>query len=116
MPRPGNGDFTVQQSREQPTGPAMFAAIEGATGAGKTTLATRLAERLGAAGALDPFDQNPFLPGYPLTAHEPRDRVALPVGMGFLALRAGALRCLARPQIPDSYVHAALALMNDRAV
>ena len=115
MPRPGNGDFTVQQSREQPTGPAMFAAIEGATGAGKTTLATRLAERLGAAVALDPFDQNPFLPGYHQTAHERRDRVALPMEMGFLALRVGALRGIARHLSQASSVVADWALIKSRA-
>jgi deoxyguanosine kinase len=52
------------QFREQSARPAIFIAIEGATGVGKTTLATRLADRLGAAAALDPFDLNPFLAGY----------------------------------------------------
>ena len=81
---------------EQSACPAIFIAIEGATGVGKTTLATRLADRLGAAAALDPFDLNPFLAGYWQAAPRQRDQVALPIEMSFLALRVGALRGIAR--------------------
>jgi deoxyguanosine kinase len=38
-----------------------YLAIEGATGAGKTTLAKRLAPALNAVLFLDPFERNPFL-------------------------------------------------------
>lgn len=86
----------MQQFREQPTDKAMFIAIEGATGAGKTTLATRLSEQFGASVALDPFDQNSFLPGYYRASPGQRAPAALPMEMTFLALRVGALRGIAR--------------------
>src|SRR5665213_2002422 len=38
-----------------------YIAIEGAIGAGKTTLAEQLAERLGAKLVLEQFEENPFL-------------------------------------------------------
>jgi deoxyadenosine/deoxycytidine kinase len=74
-------------------GVAAFVAIEGPTGAGKTTLATRLAAVLDAVPMLDPFEQNPFLPrllagGAP--AEEPE--LALRVELTFLSLRIAQLR------------------------
>jgi len=39
-------------------------AIEGVIGAGKTTLAQKLSERLGARLVLEQFEQNPFLPKF----------------------------------------------------
>jgi deoxyadenosine/deoxycytidine kinase len=104
----------VHQFREQPTGPAIFIAIEGATGAGKTTLATRLSEQLGASVALDPFDQNPFLPGYYQAAPGQRASVALPMEMSFLAFWVGALRGIARKLSQGCLLVADWALIKSR--
>ncbi len=41
-----------------------YIAIEGAIGAGKTTLAEQLAERLRAKLVLEQFEENPFLPAF----------------------------------------------------
>jgi len=41
-----------------------YIAIEGAIGAGKTTLAEQLAERLGAKLVLEQFEENPFLTSF----------------------------------------------------
>lgn len=104
----------MQQFHEQPTGLAMFTAIEGATGVGKTTLATRLSEQLGVSVALDPFDQNPFLSGYYRTAPGQRASAALPMEMSFLALRVGALRGIAGSLSQGCPIVADWALIKSR--
>ena len=48
-------------TRSSLSSPYGYIAIEGNIGAGKTTLATRLAERLGAELLLERFEENPFL-------------------------------------------------------
>ena len=71
-----------------------FLAVEGPTGVGKTTLATRLAAELGAAAVYDPFDANPFLSL--LLASDQRDpALALRVELTFFALRVAQLREIA---------------------
>jgi deoxyadenosine/deoxycytidine kinase len=69
----------------------VFVAIEGPTGAGKTTLATRLAPALGAAAVLDPFDLNPFLPQM-LACGRPGGGLALRAELTFAGLRIAQLR------------------------
>jgi deoxyguanosine kinase len=71
-----------------------FIAIEGPTGVGKTTLATRLAMRLDATAVLDPFEDNPFLPQLLTSAH-PSAETALRVELTFVALRVAQLRQVA---------------------
>jgi deoxyguanosine kinase len=68
-----------------------YVAIEGPTGAGKTTLAERLALALGAIAVLDPFEANPFLTGL-LTSEQPAAPLALRAELTFLALRVAQLR------------------------
>lgn len=71
----------------------VFIAIEGPTGVGKTTLAGRLAVALGASVALDPFEDNPFLPRLRSTRRPDPDRaLALQVELTFLGLRIAQLR------------------------
>jgi len=70
---------------------AVFIAVEGPTGVGKTTLTGRLATELGATAVFDPFDANPFLPQLLTTAR--RDEVlGLRVELTFFALRIAQLR------------------------
>ncbi|HEY6951415.1 MAG TPA: deoxynucleoside kinase [Bacteroidota bacterium] len=48
----------------RPPGDTRHIAVEGVIGAGKTTLAQMLSQRLGARLVLEQFEQNPFLPKF----------------------------------------------------
>lgn len=65
-----------------------FIAIEGNIGAGKTTLATRIAEKHNAKLILEQFEDNSFLPKF---YKEPR-QYAFPLEMSFLASRFQQLK------------------------
>ena len=60
-----------------------FIAVEGVIGAGKTSLATLLAERRQARLVLEQFEDNPFLPKF----YEDRERYAFQTQLAFLASR-----------------------------
>lgn len=60
-----------------------FIAIEGVIGAGKTSLASMLAERRKARLVLEQFEDNPFLPKF----YEDRERYAFQTQLAFLASR-----------------------------
>jgi 2-amino-4-hydroxy-6-hydroxymethyldihydropteridine diphosphokinase len=60
-----------------------YIAIEGNIGAGKTTLATKIAEDFNAKLVLERFADNPFLPKF----YEDQSRFAFPLEMSFLADR-----------------------------
>lgn len=60
-----------------------FIAIEGNIGAGKTTLARKIAEEFNAKLVLERFADNPFLPKF----YEDQGRYAFPLEMSFLADR-----------------------------
>lgn len=70
-------------------------AIEGPIGAGKTSLARRLGERLGAELLLEQPDDNPFLGRF----YEDMPRYALPTQLFFLFQRARQLAPLAQPDM-----------------
>ncbi len=60
-----------------------YIAIEGNIGAGKTTLATKIAEDFNAKTVLERFAENPFLPKF----YKDQARFAFPLEMSFLADR-----------------------------
>ena len=70
-------------------------AVEGPIGAGKTSLARRLAERLGAELLLEQPGENPFLARF----YEDMARYALPTQLFFLFQRARQLATLAQPDM-----------------
>jgi deoxyadenosine/deoxycytidine kinase len=65
-----------------------YIAIEGNIGAGKTTLATRMAEDFNARLILERFEDNSFLPKF----YENPDMYAFPLEMSFLADRYQQLK------------------------
>lgn len=65
-----------------------YIAVEGPIGAGKTSLARRLAEHLGARLVLEAAESNPFLPHF----YEDRARHALPTQLFFLFQRVEQMR------------------------
>jgi deoxyadenosine/deoxycytidine kinase len=60
-----------------------FIAIEGTIGAGKTSLATMIAEDHNGKLILEQFDDNPFLPKF----YKEHDKYAFPLELSFLAER-----------------------------
>jgi deoxyguanosine kinase len=70
-------------------------AVEGPIGAGKTSLARRLAERLGAELLLELPGENPFLSRF----YQDMARYALPTQLFFLFQRARQLESLAQPDM-----------------
>ena len=70
-------------------------AVEGPIGVGKTSLARRLAERLGAELLLEQPGENPFLARF----YKDMARYALPTQLFFLFQRARQLGALAQPDM-----------------
>lgn len=68
--------------------PYSYIAVEGLIGAGKTTLARRLAQSWNAALVLEEFEDNPFLPRF----YEEPQRYAFSVELSFLAQRYHQLK------------------------
>jgi deoxyguanosine kinase len=66
----------------------QYIAVEGLIGAGKTTLARRLAAEWGARLVLEEFDDNPFLPRF----YEEPQRYGFSVELSFLAQRYHQLK------------------------
>jgi deoxyguanosine kinase len=65
-----------------------FIAIEGNIGAGKTTLATKIAEQCNGKLILEQFEDNPFLAKF----YENQDRYAFPLELSFLSERYQQLK------------------------
>jgi deoxyadenosine/deoxycytidine kinase len=71
-----------------------FIAIEGNIGAGKTSLASRIAEEYNAKLILEQFEENSFLPKF----YKEPDKYAFPLEMSFLASRFQQLKDQLGPQ------------------
>lgn len=82
-----------------------FIVVEGNIGAGKTTLATKMAGDTNARLILEQFADNPFLPKF----YENREKYAFPLEMSFLAERYQQLKTelgrqdLFQPKIISDY-------------
>lgn len=72
-----------------------YIVIEGPIGAGKTTLARVMGERVGSSVLLEDPDANPFLPGF----YQDRARYALPAQLYFLFYRAKQVQALSQPDL-----------------
>jgi deoxyguanosine kinase len=72
-----------------------FIAVEGPIGAGKTTLARSIAERMNSALVLEQFDENPFLPDF----YQDRKRLAFQTQIFFLLSRYRQQRELLQPDL-----------------
>ncbi|WP_149274770.1 2-amino-4-hydroxy-6-hydroxymethyldihydropteridine diphosphokinase [Pareuzebyella sediminis] len=75
--------FRLYKNKEDLFTQTNFIAIEGNIGAGKTTLAHKMAEHYNAKLVLERFADNPFLPKF----YEDQSRYAFPLEMSFLADR-----------------------------
>ncbi len=83
--------------------------VEGPIGCGKTSLASRLAQRLGATTILEDPQANPFLPLF----YRDMRRYALPVQLFFLFQRVQQLEGLLQPDLFGKPVVADFALAKD---
>jgi len=90
--------------------PALrYIAVEGPIGVGKTSLARRLAERLGADTLLEQPEENPFLARF----YQDMARYALPTQLFFLFQRARQLEPLAQSDLFAQSVVADFLLDKD---
>ncbi|MFJ7566995.1 deoxynucleoside kinase [Herminiimonas sp. NPDC097707] len=86
-----------------------YVVVEGAIGAGKTTLAGKLAAQLGAQTLLERPEENPFLEKF----YRDAGRYALPTQMFFLFQRLNQLRDLAQPDLFDARIVSDFLLDKD---
>ncbi|MBM3357697.1 MAG: deoxynucleoside kinase [Betaproteobacteria bacterium] len=86
-----------------------YIVVEGPIGAGKTSLARVMGERLGSAVVLEDPDANPFLPGF----YQERARFALPAQLYFLFHRAKQMRALSQPDLFSGRVVADFMIDKD---
>ena len=89
---------------------ARYIVVEGPIGVGKTSLAQRLSERLGAGLLLERPEQNPFLARF----YQDMPRYALPTQLFFLFQRIGQLRELAQLDLFKRATVADFLLDKDR--
>ncbi len=81
--QPIKTSLKLHKTKEELFSSLSFIAIEGNIGAGKTTLANKIAEDYNGKLVLERFADNPFLPKF----YEDQGRYAFPLEMSFLADR-----------------------------
>jgi deoxyguanosine kinase len=86
-----------------------YIVVEGPIGAGKTTLARKMAEFLDAQTLLELPEENPFLEKF----YRDAGRYALPTQMFFLFQRLNQLRDLAQPDLFDARIISDFLLDKD---
>ncbi len=86
-----------------------YVVVEGAIGAGKTSLASKIATQLGAQTLLEMPEENPFLEKF----YRDASRYALPTQMFFLFQRMNQLRELAQPDLFDARIVSDFLLEKD---
>ena len=86
-----------------------YIVVEGPIGCGKTSLAQKLGQRLGATLLLEDAKANPFLPLF----YRDMRRYALPVQLFFLFQRVGQLEGLRQPDLFEKPTIADFALGKD---
>ena len=74
---------------------SRYIVVEGPIGCGKTSLATKLAQRMGATTLLEDAAANPFLPQF----YRDMKRHALPTQLFFLFQRVAQLEALKQPDL-----------------
>jgi deoxyadenosine/deoxycytidine kinase len=89
---------------------ARYLAIEGPIGVGKTSLATRLAERLGGRLVLERVEANPFLADF----YRDRERLAFQTQIFFLLNRYRQQEELAQHELFDRVTVADYLFIKDR--
>ena len=87
----------------------QYIVVEGPIGVGKTTLASKIAARLGAQTLLEQPAENPFLERF----YRDSARYALPAQMYFLFQRVGQLHEMARTDLFDAQVVSDFLLDKD---
>jgi len=98
-------EFTLEQNSE-----IKYIAIEGVIGAGKTTLAKKIKERLNAELVMEQFETNPFLEKF----YNDRKRFAFQTQMFFLINRYKQQEVLAQENLFRDYIVCDYIFEKDR--
>jgi deoxyguanosine kinase len=101
--------MTSLASAAAAAGGRRYIAVEGPIGAGKTSLARKLAFQLGARELLEAPESNPFLPGF----YQDPPRYALPTQLFFLLQRVNQVKELERGVGPGQSTVADFMLDKD---
>lgn len=100
----------MSTSSRTPPDDLDYVAIEGAIGAGTTTLSRLLADHFGTEPVLERFEENPFLERF----YEDRDRWAFQTQLAFLASRFRQQKAMAERDLFHEFVISDYTFDKDR--